>query len=119
MQKRYRLTNKRVFRYLYSHGKSVANRHMVLIYAPSKYPLRVGFVVSKKIGKAVVRNKVRRRMRESFRSVVERVQPKTNYILLARAGIDRLEYRQLRDSMLRLLGQAGLWTPECEDAAHA
>lgn len=107
MQKQYRLNNKKVFRYLYSRGKSVASRHMVLIWAPSKYPLRVGFVVSKKIGKAVVRNKVRRRMRESFRSVLDRVAPNANYIVLARAGIDTLTYQQLHAAMLQLLKQAG------------
>ena len=56
MQRRYRLKSGRVFDYLHRKGVSSANKRLVLVHAPSKYPLKVGFIVSKKVGKAVVRN---------------------------------------------------------------
>lgn len=109
MQKQYRLNNRRVFNYLYKRGSSLANRRLVLIYAPSKYAKRVGFVVSKKIGKAVVRNKARRRMREAFRSMLDCVADNYNYVLIARPEIANSDYRQIRSSMKKLLCQANLY----------
>lgn len=116
MQKKYRLNNSRVFHYLYKRGSSVSNRRLVLIYAPSKFHLRVGFVVSKKIGKAVVRNKVRRRMREAFRSMIGSAADHYNYVLVARPEIALADYRQIKQSIESLLRRAELYRePSAKD----
>ena len=62
MERRYRLQKNRAFQYVYRRGHSVACRDLVMLLAPAKQ-LKVGFSVSKKVGKAFVRNKVKRRLR--------------------------------------------------------
>ena len=58
------------FRIVYKHGKSFANKYLVMYILDNKSDFsRVGFSVSKKVGKATVRNKVRRRIREGFRLI--------------------------------------------------
>ena len=62
MERCYRLQKNRAFQYVYRKGHSVAGRNLVLLHAPGR-ELKVGFSVSKKVGKAVTRNKVKRRLR--------------------------------------------------------
>ena len=57
-----RLKDRNDFRRIYQRGKSVANPLFILYYRPNRQlGYRVGFSVSKKVGKAVVRNRVKRR----------------------------------------------------------
>ena len=56
------------FRKVYKHGKSFANRNLVMYMLDNKSDsTRVGISVSKKVGNAINRNKVRRRIKESYR----------------------------------------------------
>lgn len=109
MQKKYRLSGRRVFNYLYRKGTSVANGQLVLIYTPSKYPLKVGVVVSKKIGKAVVRNKIRRRIKEAFRLMIPHVADKYNYIVVARPDVATMSYQDIEKSLVHVLKRAKLY----------
>jgi ribonuclease P protein component len=69
MQKEYRLTKNEQFRSIYKHGKSVANRQLVLYYMQNQEVshFRLGVTVSKKLGKAVVRNRIKRVVKEVVR----------------------------------------------------
>lgn len=96
----------KAFNYIYKKGSSAATRELVLISAPSKFNLKVGIVVSKKIGNAVTRNKVRRRIKEAFRAAIPTIENKFNYIVVARAGIDKCSFCQIRDSLLLALKRA-------------
>ena len=108
MQKKYRLKSSRVFTSLHRRGVSTANQRLVLVYAPSKYSLKVGFIVSKKVGKAVVRNKVRRRLREAFRALIPFVEDKCNYIIIARAECADSTFSQIADSIVQALKKSKL-----------
>lgn len=58
------------FKRVFSKGKSFGNRQLVLYYIPNGLDYhRVGFSISKKVGKAVVRNLYRRRLKAIFRSI--------------------------------------------------
>lgn len=108
MQQIYRLKSSKSFDYIHKHGKSYANNNLVLVYAPTKFNLKVGFSVSKKIGKAVVRNKVKRRLREGFRLMIPYLDPHFNYMFIARGNAKDCDYHQLLSSMQHLLIKANL-----------
>lgn len=112
MQKKYRLKGRKVFNFILNKGKTVPTKSFVLIYAPSKYSVRVGFIVSKKIGKAVVRNKMRRRLRESFRSLIPNIEQNYNYIIIARQNIVNLTFNEITQNLKWALKKANLYKNE-------
>ncbi|MFH1879786.1 MAG: ribonuclease P protein component, partial [Bacillota bacterium] len=69
MQKQYRLCRNRQFSYVYHRGARASCKDLTLIYAKNAHK-RVGFSVSKKVGSAVVRNLVKRRLRECVRPLL-------------------------------------------------
>jgi len=109
MQKKYRLSGRKTFNYLLNKGTSVPAKALVLIYAPSKYPKHVGFIVSKKIGNAVVRNRTRRRLREAFRSIIPKVTDNHNYVIIARKGIEDLDFLEIKTALIAVLKKANLY----------
>ena len=69
-------------------------------------PPRVGYTVSKKVGKAVERNRVRRRLREIVRlSGVEGMQPGRDYVVVGRRAALDLTFCRLIDDMSSALGR--------------
>ena len=81
-------------------GKRVARSGFVLqalraADASVDRPARVGFTVTKKIGNAVVRNRIRRRLREAVRIAGPLAQPATDYVLVGRIAALTLQFRQL------------------------
>lgn len=114
MQKKYRLKNGKVFDYLHRRGKSVANKLLVLVYAPSKFSLKVGFIVSKKVGKANVRNKVRRRLREAFRALIPFVKDNHNFIFIARQECAEADFFELASAVRHLLKKENLIDKEID-----
>ena len=79
MKRCYSLKRNKEFRHVYRKGQSKAARQLVLVYAkagvkPNQPPVHVGFSVSKKLGNSVVRNRVKRRLRESFGPMLPRVK---------------------------------------------
>lgn len=114
MQKKYRLKSSRVFNYLHKKGIVSANKWLVLVYAPSKYPLKAGFIVSKKVGKAVVRNKVRRRLREIFRALIPYLEQHCNYIVIARSDCATASFSQLSNALAKALLKAERFTKQID-----
>ena len=66
MQRAYRLRKNKQFQYVYHKGRSCASREIVLLYIRASR-LQVGFSVSRKVGNSVMRNRVKRRLREAYR----------------------------------------------------
>ncbi len=94
------------FQYIYRRGKSYPSRHMVLVYLRSK-GMKVGFSVSRKVGNSVVRNRVKRLLRESFRLTRPNLKP-GQYIFIARDASKDQDYQTLHNTMLYLLRKAAL-----------
>ena len=79
--------------------------HLTLLTQGEDAP-RVGFVVSKKIGNAVVRNRVTRRLREIVRPHLETLPPGSALVLRALPGIQDQSFAELRDDVDSALGTA-------------
>lgn len=108
MQKIYRLSSNASFNYIYNRGKSVSAKDLILLFVPTKYSFKVGFTVSKKVGKAVVRNKTKRRLKNGFITIIPRINRSYNYIFVAKSGAAEQNYNELLRQMLYLLKKAGL-----------
>ncbi len=107
MERCYRLQKNRAFQYVYRKGHSVACRNLVMLAAPGR-ELKVGFSVSKKVGNAVTRNKVRRRLRECFRPLLGDVKTGL-YIIIARPSAAKATFQSLqRDTQYLLKKQNAL-----------
>lgn len=101
-----------IFRRLYS-TSGYANSYLVL-YARNNHTdtNRVGITVSKKLGHAVVRNRVRRRIREIYRLNEYRFTPGWDIVVVARNRCIKAEFAQLSQAYLSLAEKAGLLYPE-------
>ncbi len=104
------------FQRLYSKGKSAVNPYLV-VYArkTKKRDMRIGFTVSTKLGKAVVRNRVRRRLREIYRLSEERFVPGTELVVVARVKAVRATYAQLQDAFLGSCEKLGILRERSEN----
>ena len=97
-----------IFRQLYrSNGQ--ANSCLVLYARKNRNGInRVGITVSKKLGKAVVRNRVRRRIREAYRLNEELFLPGWDIVIVARSRAVEVSFQKLTESLLTLSEAAGL-----------
>ena len=74
--------------------------------APPSGPPRFGFTVTKKVGKAVVRNRIRRRFREAVRTLdTLPARPGHDYVMIARIEALKLPFTALQAELLRALGK--------------
>jgi ribonuclease P protein component len=92
-------------------GKSVANSWLVLVQAPNPQGRsRYGFTVSKKLGGAVQRNKLKRRLREHLRLHLQasRLRPGVDVVVIARRAARGADYQTLSHALDDLLARARL-----------
>jgi ribonuclease P protein component len=75
---------------------------------------RVGITVSKKLGHAVVRNRVRRRLREVYRLSEDKFQSGWDIVVVARSKAVTAEFQKLTGAYLQLAEKAGLLLPDGE-----
>ena len=98
----------RQFRYIYSRGKSFANKKLVIYYLKNKdEKLRVRISICKKVGKAVVRNRLRRLIKENIR-LNQNLISGYSMIFLARVGADDLDFNTMKSSINHLLKRCDL-----------
>ncbi len=109
MKHSYTLKKNSDFRRLYAKGKSAATPCLVVYCRKNRLDHnRAGYTVSTKLGHAVVRNRIRRRLREIVRLNRERILPGYDLVLLARSRAVEAEYRQLERAYLTACGKLGL-----------
>ena len=96
-----------IFRRLY-HTSGVADGLLVLYARKNRTDgTRVGVTVSKKLGKAHVRNRTRRRIREVYRLNEEKFQPGWDIVVVARTKAVEAPFEKLTASYLTLAKKAG------------
>ena len=97
-----------IFRRLY-HTNGFADGYLVLYARKNRTDgNRVGITVSKKLGKAHVRNRTRRRIREVYRLNEDKFQPGWDIVVVARTKSVDAEFGRLTKSYLGLAKKAGL-----------
>ena len=97
------------FRRLYAKGKSAVTPYLVVYTRPNRLgENRLGYTVSVKLGHAVVRNRVRRRLREIYRLNAPRLRQGHDIVIVARSRAVGSEYRKLDAAFLRACENLGL-----------
>jgi len=96
--KRRRLSRSGEFDRVYRDGSSHATRYLVLYSFPRSdeedRDVRLGVSVSRKVGGAVERNRVKRTLREAFWALADRLPPRHDFVIVARPEIDALIERE-------------------------
>lgn len=109
----YRLKKNKDFRKVYSRGRSFADRKIVVyLYKNDQDESRIGFSVSKKVGKAVIRNRIRRILKEICRLNRPKIKKGYDIIIIARPSAAKDTYRVLERSFLWLIKKSGLQVEE-------
>ncbi len=104
-----RLTKRKEFGYIYKHGKYSFNSYLTLIYVPTKLKnCRIGFSISKKTGKANVRNKIKRQLRDIVRLMIGNLNPNYNYVFVTKPEIVNLNYEQIKYAVTEVISKAKL-----------
>jgi ribonuclease P protein component len=117
-QKRRRLSRSAEFERVYRQGRSKGNRFLVLYAFPREEDApredegpRLGLSVSRRVGGAVDRNRVKRVLREAFWAEAERLPDTSDYVVVARPDARELAERDgmagIRGALAELVGQLG------------
>ena len=105
------LRYKRDFDRLYSKGRSSGERYIVVFHISNGLGYsRKAFLASKKVGGAVVRNRARRLMKESFRKLEQSIKPGNDILLIARRTITNVKQADVEASVRKALKKSGLLT---------
>ena len=98
-----------LFRRLYAKGKSSVSPALAVYVRPNRRrENRLGITVGTKVGKAVRRNKVRRRLREAYRINEGRMTSGWDIVVVARVRAAYAPYAELERELLRLLDKLGV-----------
>ena len=108
MLKKNVLRRKSDFSAIYNKGKSIGERYIVLFYKKNKLGYdRRAFLASKKVGKAVVRNRARRLMKESVRMLDGHFAEGYDYIFIARNTIINAKCPDVQRSVASAIKRSG------------
>jgi ribonuclease P protein component len=109
MEKKYRLRDNEQFQRVRKEGRSWSHPLLVLCVFPNGLDhSRFGFSVSKRVGKAVVRNRVKRLVREATRVRQEVITPGQDLVFIARNPIREANFQEVDRAVEELLRQANL-----------
>lgn len=109
MKKRFRIQKNERFQEIRRYGASFSHKLLVLCVLENDLGYsRFGFSVSRRIGNAVMRNRMKRRMREAIRLRMEQIRPGQDMVFIARYPIKDATYQEIDAACARLLRRANL-----------
>lgn len=109
MDKMYRLRSNMEFKKVYSGGKTYWNRNLVLYLRKNNFNHnRVGYSITKKVGNSVVRNKIRRRMKEIYRLSFSELKGNYDLIFIPKKNVVDISYKELESAMFHIMKLAGI-----------
>lgn len=110
MRRKQRLTRQSDFATVYRKGRAFAHPLVALRLLSNQLPYsRYGFAVGKTVGNAVIRNRVKRRLREGVRTLP--VQSGWDIVVIARAKASDADFHALLRATAQVLSRAGVLTP--------
>jgi ribonuclease P protein component len=108
--KKYNIRKNSEFRAVYKRGKSFSNYLLVLyIYRNKSDFNRIGVSVSKKVGKSVTRNRIKRLIKECYRLNCDHISKGYDLVFIARNPAKGKSYKEIEKSMMNLFNKAGLY----------
>ncbi len=111
MERRIRLRRTTDVQRVYDEGRSWADPLLVLVARSNGLDFsRVGVTASRRVGKAVARNRAKRLLREAARRLYPQFGVGWDVVLIARAGILKVQEQQVEEALVLLLRRAGLST---------
>ncbi len=105
MRKEQRVKKNSEFQEIFSKGTSFANRQFV-VYSLKKEQqpyFRIGLSVSKKIGNAVVRNQIKRYVRQAFLELKDDIIEGFDYVIIARRPASEMSFHEVKKSLIHVL----------------
>jgi ribonuclease P protein component len=107
MKKAFRLRKNLEFKYVYNKGKSYANSFLVLYIIQNNSDFnKIGVSVSKKVGNSVIRNKVKRRIKECYRLNSYMIAKGYNIVFISRVKTSEATYKEIEKAMISLFKKA-------------
>ena len=104
MNKHQRIKKNKEFQRIFKKGKSFANRQFIVYVWKSDQPeFRLGLSVSKKVGNAVTRNRIKRYIRQAFLECKEDLMQTADYVIIARQQAADLDYHESKKSLEHVL----------------
>lgn len=112
MKKPYRIKRKKDFESIFQANHSVANRRFVVYHLkrPQAH-FRVGLSVSKKLGNAVTRNRIKRRLRHALQALKPHLVT-ADFVIIARNGVQDLSYQEILNNLTHVLSLATIYEKE-------
>ena len=110
LPKQHRLTKRKDFEKIWKKGKSFFLKELGFkILKNNLDHSKFGFIVSTKIAKkAVIRNKIKRRLREIIHKRLSQIKSSFDCIIVTRPGIEKLNYQEMEEKMEGILRKTGL-----------
>ena len=104
MKKNFRVKREKDFKAIFKEGTSFANRKFVVYQLENqKNHFRVGLSVSKKLGNAVTRNQIKRRIRHILQNAKGGISEDVDFVVIARNGVEALGYAEMEKNLLHVL----------------
>ncbi|MDD9148494.1 MULTISPECIES: ribonuclease P protein component [unclassified Sporolactobacillus] len=104
-----RLKKNKDFQSVFDRGRSFANRQFVVyvLKQTGRPYIRLGLSVSKKMGNAVMRNHIKRNIKEIFRNLSDKLELGNDYVVISRLPVRTMSHQEMQDSLVHVLKKAG------------
>lgn len=105
MKKEFRVKKNKEFQEAFKRGKSFANRQFVVysLQKDEQSHFRIGLSVSKKIGNAVMRNQIKRYIRQAFHELDADLKQNYDFIIIARKPTADMDFFEIKKSLIHVL----------------
>ena len=110
MQDPKKLKKRSEFQNAYQNGNKYWNRYFVIYVLNTDFKaLRLGITVSKKAGKSVQRNRIKRLIRESFRQLRPKIKIGYDVVVVGRTSASRLTCQEAENALVHLFQKAAIF----------